>query len=314
MAKCRRLGEGKAESAASVGEMPTKRFTPPQPFDLRATLGSLGIGEFDSRGTAWIAVRGVSGDATASISGDQGGLAVTVWGNGAEELLDRLPRLLGFDDDVAAFDPPPGLVRDLHRRQHGLRLGSTGAVWDVLAATVLGQKVTTKEAKTGYRRLVSRYGTQAPGPRADLWLPPAPSRVAELRYEDLHPLGIERRRAVTLVECARRASRLEEALDMPPDDARRRLQSLRGIGPWTAEAVMGAAYGDRDAVLVGDFHLPNLVAWALAGEARADDTRMLDLLEPFRPYRRRAQVLLKRSGIHAPRFGPKSALRSIEQI
>jgi 3-methyladenine DNA glycosylase/8-oxoguanine DNA glycosylase len=77
---------------------------------------------------------------------------------------------------------------------------------------------------------------------------------------------------------------------------------------------MGTAYGDRDAVLVGDFHLPNLVAWALAGEARAEDTRMLELLEPYRPYRRRAQVLLKRSGIHAPRFGPKAALRSIEQI
>jgi 3-methyladenine DNA glycosylase/8-oxoguanine DNA glycosylase len=294
--------------------MPTQTLTPPQPFDLRATLGSLGIGEFDRRGTAWIAVRGESGQATASIGMDHSGLEVTTWGHGSEELLERLPRLLGFDDDVAAFDPPPGLVRDLHRRQRGLRLGSTGAVWDVLAATVLGQKVTTKEAKAGYRRLVARYGTEAPGPRADLRLPPAPNRVAELRYEDLHPLGIERRRAVTLVECARRARRLEEALDMPPDDARRRLRSLRGVGPWTAEAVMGTAYGDRDAVLVGDFHLPNLVAWALAGEARAEDTRMLELLEPYRPYRRRAQVLLKRSGIHAPRFGPKAALRSIEQI
>ena len=38
--------------------------------------------------------------------------------------------------------------------------------------------------------------------------------------------------------------------------------------------------GDPDAVSVGDYHLPNQVAWALAGEPRGDDARMLELLEP----------------------------------
>ena len=32
---------------------------------------------------------------------------------------------------------------------------------------------------------------------------------------------------------------------------------------------------------VGDYHFPNTVAWALAGEARADDDRMLELLSPY---------------------------------
>lgn len=294
--------------------MPARILEPPQPFDLRATLRVLGIGGLDRKGNVWIALRTAGGEATVCIAPGRPTLDAVAWGDGAEEMLDRLPRLLGFDDDVGAFDPPPGLIRDLHRKARGLRLGSTGAVWDALAATVLGQKVTTKEAGRGYRRLVARYGTQAPGPRADLQLPPKPERIAGLRYEDLHPLGIERRRASTLVECARRAPRLEAALEMEPEDARRRLRAVRGVGAWTTEGVMATAYGDRDAALVGDFHMPNIVAWALAGEARADDARMLDLLEAYRPYRRRAQVLLKQSGGHAPRFGPKAPLRSIEQI
>ena len=57
---------------------------------------------------------------------------------------------------------------------------------------------------------------------------------------------------------------------------------------------------------VGDFHLPNLVAWALAGEPRADDARMLELLEPYRGQRARVIRLLELSGIRAPRYGPGS--------
>ena len=63
------------------------------------------------------------------------------------------------------------------------------------------------------------------------------------------------------------------------------------------------ALGDADAVSVGDYHLPNQVAWALAGEARADDARMLELLEPYRGQRGRVIRLLlagARVGMPAP--------------
>ena len=72
--------------------------------------------------------------------------------------------------------------------------------------------------------------------------------------------------------------------------------------------------GDPDAVSVGDFHLPNLVSWALAGEPRGDDARMLELLEPFRGQRARAIRLLETAGIRAPRYGPPMSPRSIAAI
>jgi hypothetical protein len=87
-----------------------------------------------------------------------------------------------------------------------------------------------------------------------------------------------------------------------------------GIGPWTAAEVGIRALGDPDAVSIGDFHLPNLVAWVLAGEPRADDARMLALLAPWAGHRARVIRLLESSGLAAPRFGHRLAPRSIAGI
>ena len=97
-------------------------------------------------------------------------------------------------------------------------------------------------------------------------------------------------------------------------DATRRLRALPGIGAWTAAEVSLVALGDADAVSVGDYHLPHHVAWALAGEARGDDERMLELLEPYRGHRGRVLRLLVAGAPGPPRFGPRLPLRDIARI
>ena len=96
--------------------------------------------------------------------------------------------------------------------------------------------------------------------------------------------------------------------------ARRRLRALPGVGAWTAAEVALVALGDADAVPIGDYHLPHMVAWNLAGEPRATDERMLELLEPFAGHRGRVIRLLTLGGAGAPRFGPRMQLRSIRRI
>jgi 3-methyladenine DNA glycosylase/8-oxoguanine DNA glycosylase len=88
------------------------------------------------------------------------------------------------------------------------------------------------------------------------------------------------------------------------------VQSVPGVGPWTAAEVTQRAHGDPDAVSLGDFHLPELVGWALVRH-RVDDDGMLELLEPCRPQRYRAVRLLETSGIRPPRFGPRMPARSL---
>jgi 3-methyladenine DNA glycosylase/8-oxoguanine DNA glycosylase len=195
----------------------------------------------------------------------------------------------------------------------GLRIGRTGAVLEALIPAILEQKVTGTEARRAYRGIIARWGEAAPGPFG-LRLLPAPETLARLPYEAFHPLGVERRRADLVRTVAARAARFEEVVDMPVADAYRRLTALPGLGPWTAGEVALRALGDPDAVSVGDFHLPSLVAYALAGERRATDARMLELLEPYRGHRARVIRLLEASGIRPAARGPRLAPRSIAGI
>lgn len=291
------------------------RFELPGPLDLVRTMGPLigparSVGQV-AEGEAWRAARTPVGPSTLRLVIGDGVVDAEAWGDGAEWSIANVPRLLGFEDDPSAFEPDQPLLRDLHRKAPGARFGATLGAFEVLVPTVLGQKVTTKESHRGYRRLVEAHGDLAPGP-GGLRLPPGPEVLAELPYFEYHPLGIERKRADIIRGVAARVGRLEEIVTMNRDDAVRRLMAFEGIGPWTAAFVMSTALGDADAVPVGDYHLPNMVAWALAGEPRADDARMLELLEPYRGHRGRVIRLLKQAGVHAPKYGPRSAVRGFE--
>lgn len=277
---------------------------PPEGFSFRRTTRALGVGKMDSDGVWWWATTMIGSPVTYAIEMKEGMVRARVWGS--ELLPVAIERLLGFDDDPSRT---PGSA-EFRSRMRGLHLGSTGDVHGAMVKAVLGQKVTTSEARESMRSLVRLWGAPAPGPRSDLVAIPGAAAIAERTYDEFHEVGIERRRAGTLIEVSRRIGRLEEIHAMSRDAAYERLEAIRGIGPWSAAMVMGIAWGDRDAVLLGDFHLPNTVAWAIAGEPRADDNRMLELLEPFRPHRRRFLMALKQAGVHAPRYGPRTARRS----
>jgi 3-methyladenine DNA glycosylase/8-oxoguanine DNA glycosylase len=147
-----------------------------------------------------------------------------------------------------------------------------------------------------------------------LLLPPDPAAVAGTPYWVFHPYGIEQRRADTLRRAAAAAARLEETVGMAPEAAARRLRAVPGIGPWTVGELGRLAYGDPDAVSVGDFHLPHQVAYTLAGEPRATDERMLELLAPFAGHRGRVVRLIVAAGARPPRRGPRKPVRSFARF
>jgi 3-methyladenine DNA glycosylase/8-oxoguanine DNA glycosylase len=299
--------------------MPTRTVVVDGPLDLRRTLAihQRGSGDPTMRtiaGRIVRATRTADGPATVALlqSGDR--VEAEAWGPGAERLLEAVPGLIGAEDDRAAFDARHHpLVAELDRRHRGIRIGRTGAVLEALVPAILEQKVTGTEAWRGLRGLVRGWGEPAPGPFG-LRLLPEPAAIAAIPYHAFHPIGVERRRADLVRRVADRAIRFEEVLGLSREAAYARLTALPGIGPWTAAEVMLRAAGDPDAVSVGDFHLPNLVAFTLAGELRGTDERMLELLEPWRGQRARVIRLLETSGLRPPAFGPRYAPRSIAAI
>lgn len=264
-------------------------------------------------GEVWRASRTPEGPVTVRLVEVAGGIEVETWGPGSAWLLERAPAWCGALDDDAGFAPGTPLIRDLWKRFAGLRIPRTGLVTERLVPVILEQRVTRPEARRAYARLVRALAEPARGP-AGLTLPPDPARVAALPYYAFHPFGVERRRAEVVRAACARASWLDAVADLPVDEGKARMGLLRGIGPWSIAEVARTALGDADAVSVGDYHVPNLVAWALAREPRGSDDRMLELLEPFRPHRGRVQRLLMASGIHAPSYGPRMEVRAIDRI
>jgi 3-methyladenine DNA glycosylase/8-oxoguanine DNA glycosylase len=287
-----------------------------EPYDLAGTLFPLrrGTGDPTMRiegREAWRAARTPEGPATVRLRHGDGMVAATGWGEGAGWALDRAPGLIGAEDDPSAFEPRDDVMTKVWKEHRGVRLTRALDVVRTLVAAVLEQKVVGLEARRAWRRMTAAVSEPAAG-EGGLLLPPDPSRVAELPYFRFHPWGVERRRAeVVRAVCARAAS-LEALSEMPFDEACRRMKALPGIGPWTAAEVMRLSLGDPDAVSVGDYHLPDIVAWALAREPRGTDERMLELLEPYRGQRGRVQRLLEASQISPPAFGPRMEARSID--
>jgi 3-methyladenine DNA glycosylase/8-oxoguanine DNA glycosylase len=300
--------------------VPTESFAVRGPLDLRRTLAPLSHGPADptihlQTGRVWWTTRTVDGPASVALRHEPGRLGAEAFGSGAERLLASIPELLGLISDPEPIRSGHPTIDRLARRYPGVRIPRSRAVLDSLVPAILEQKVVGVLAARGWSRLVRYHGQAAPGPPEwRLRLPPSPATLAGLPYYDYHPLGIERRRADLIRGIAAMATRIEAIVDLPLSDAYARLTAVPGIGPWTAAEVGVRALGDVDAVSVGDFHLPHLVAFALAGETRGTDERMLELLEPYRGQRARVMRLLEIGGPRPARRGPRLPLQPIEHI
>ncbi len=201
------------------------------------------------------------------------GLVVRAWGPGAERVVARGRELAGLDDPVETFAPAHDALARLARAHRGIRFGCAPSLVEALVRIVLQQKVRTKDAMRSWRQIASRFGEPAPGPHR-LLCPPAPAELARTPYYVFHPMGVERRRADLVRYLSARAKRIEALARLPVTEACAKLATIPGIGPWSLALVASTVFGDADAVPTGDYHLPNDVAWALAGEPRADDARM----------------------------------------
>jgi 3-methyladenine DNA glycosylase/8-oxoguanine DNA glycosylase len=164
---------------------------------------------------------------------------------------------------------------------------------EALVPAILEQKVVILEAHRAWRILLSKYGTPPPGPAPQgMRVFPDPGTWRRIPSWDWHRAGVEGVRAETVIRAASVADSLERLITLTHEEADRKLRTIPGIGAWTSAEARQRAAGDPDAVSVGDYHLKNVVGWALAGRDRSTDEEMLALLEPFKGHRHRVTRLI----------------------
>jgi len=297
--------------------VPTTSVVLTGPAALQQTLSPLRRGGQDPTfrtvaGVVWRTSLMRTGPATAALRATADTVDCEAWGAGAAEFLDRLPALVGAHDDARGFHPTDPILADAHRRVPHLRLCSTGRVLESLIPAIIEQRVSGMDAWTAWRRLVTRFGAPAPGPAPPgMRVPPSAEVWRRVPSWEFHRANVDPGRARTIVGCAQRADALER---LAADAAARALLSLPGVGEWTVAETLQRAFGDPDALSVGDYHLANTVGWTLLGH-RIDDAAMLELLEPVRPHRHRAVRVLAASGLaRNPRFGARQAIPVLRNL
>ncbi|MER6960411.1 DNA-3-methyladenine glycosylase 2 family protein [Streptomyces sp. NPDC000618] len=316
------VGSGVPRQVSVAGRV--REWVPQAPVDLGLVLGPLRRGPGDPTframpdGSVWRASLTPAGPGTLRVAAAAAGGVVRgeAWGPGADWLLEQLPELLGASDAPEAFVPRHRVVAMARHRRPGLRLTRTGLVLESLIPSVLEQKVTTDEAYRAWRSLVRKFGEPAPGPAAGgrLWVMPSPRAWALIPSWEWHRAGVDNKRASTILRAVRVARRLEEAVGMTAEAAQARLEVVPGVGPWTSAEVVQRSHGAADAVTVGDLHLPGIVGWALAGNRDADDSVMLELLEPYAGQRHRAARLILLSGQGPKRRAPRMPVGDIRGL
>lgn len=231
---------------------------------------------------------------------------VTSFGGPAARLVGRWSAdPAGLNDGFRFLQPSHPAVERLQRDFGHVRIGSSGDVYKAALTATLGQRITAAEAVAQWRRLCTFLGESVATPIGDMRTPPPPDALARLVPYELHHIGIEEARARTIIGIARVFSRRGEHLTHPELALRRLVAEVPRFGPWTQALVAAEALGDPDAVPVGDFHVKNVVAYALRGVARGTDDEMLADLTPYAGQRGRVVMWLGLAGIAAPKFGPR---------
>jgi 3-methyladenine DNA glycosylase/8-oxoguanine DNA glycosylase len=226
----------------------------------------------------------------------------------AAHAIERMRFALNLDHDLRPFrrafkrDP---LLGPILRRMPWLRPWRSAEPFQALAWAVTEQLIETERAWEIQRRLAWRYGRRSScGTLVDA---PSAAGLAARSQPELQACDLSARRSRALIEASRGVARGHVDLTKPAD-SRRRLLTVRGIGPWTVEKLGLHGQGDDDQLPAGDLAYIKLVGRLAGLGRRAEVHEVRELFAPYEPFRALAGIYLL-MGSRAV-TGPRPPLRA----
>jgi DNA-3-methyladenine glycosylase II len=159
---------------------------------------------------------------------------------------------------------------------------------------VVGQQLSVAVTRTIVSRIEERFGGHLP----------SPAELLAANPQVLRDAGLSARKGATLRALAQRfveGSLSDDALaQMSDDEVEAALTEVSGIGPWTAHGFMLVALDRPDVLLTGDLALRHAVQRLYGIDHLPTEAEMVEIAEPWRPYRSLAVSYLFASGIEEP--------------
>lgn len=217
-------------------------------------------GKLESLGRALVqAGKGLRADVRQSVQGRELGLA-------REELRAKDPVLRDL------IDANPELDVDAWRQSLPVE-----GLFQALLFQIVGQQISVSAMNAIHARLRALFPSGRPDPEI----------LAGTPVDVLRGVGLSARKAEYARDLARRTveGELDGLEDLPHEEARVRLISFKGIGPWTADGALLIAFGGSDVLVAGDLVLRKAVQRAYGLPEMPTEKEVEAIGERWRPHR-----------------------------
>jgi len=178
------------------------------------------------------------------------------WAQGDEVLRELVPRLAGFRPPLA---PAP---------------------YETVVSAITAQQVSLFAAFAIRNRMVERFGERG----VHAYAFPTRERMAAAREEELTELGFSRRKAEYVLGVARAELDLEALRNLPDEEVKATLTSLRGLGEWTADWFLARHLARPRAWPAGDLGLVKAVSAFYFGGGKLSIADVRAFGERFEPF------------------------------
>lgn len=222
-------------------------------------------------------------------------LLLEVWLKDVRDLVPavhRMRRLFDLDADPRAIDNALGddpILGSSIRAEPGMRVPGHVDPHELAFRAVIGQQISVAAARTVAGQIASCFGEPLESPWGSLTHAfPTAERLA-VQYPSVFPMP--RRRQATLSLLARALAERTVRLDLAHEanEASARLQTIPGIGPWTASYIRMRALSDPDVFLPTDLGVRHALD---ALHQASSPTEAAELAETWRPWRSYALMYL----------------------
>ena len=201
-----------------------------------------------------------------------------------ERVFNTAADITGLEETFAS-DP---VLWTLWTRFRGFRPVSLPDLFESIVWAITGQQITVAFAAKCKRALSDGYGDRLEVAGQEFVLFPRPETIARLNEGDLLALQFSRQKARYILNLARQVTDgdfdIEALWGLPPDEALEKLQTLVGIGRWTAEYVLLRGLGYADSIPAGDVALQRAIGLAYYGRP-ATEAEVRTIAQPWAPWR-----------------------------
>jgi DNA-3-methyladenine glycosylase II len=193
--------------------------------------------------------------------------------------------LAAADPTMAALMERVGRI-DIATRLRRRKEERPADAYGALLRAIVGQQLSTKAARTIYLRVVDLFGGTTP----------SPEQLLEASEEDLRGCGLSGRKTEYVRDLARHVLGGELELDrleqLEDEQVIEEIVAVRGLGRWTAEMFLLFHLQRPDVLSGGDLGIRKAIQIEYGLEEMPTPARVLEIGEPWRPYRSLASLYL----------------------